>query len=45
MEGASKGTRIKDSWAQTRGGLTVGVRDWGWGEQGGKMETTVLEQQ
>ena len=43
-----QGTYIKDTWTKPKGGvrLRVGGRNgWGWGIVGGKMETTVPEQQ
>ena len=42
-----QGTCIKDTWTKPMG-VRVEGRRWGWwsrGEGGGKMETTVLEQQ
>ena len=46
-KGSSQGTCMKDLWTWTTGwGLTVGVGDGlGRGEQGGEIETTVIEQQ
>ena len=42
-----QGTCIKDTWTKPKGdGLRVGGGDgWGRGSRGGKMETTVLDQQ
>ena len=45
-EGPSQGTDMNDPWTWTTGwGLTVGGGSAGQGKQGGKIGTTVIEQQ